>query len=246
LEAQRSKQKLEKPIAAIRPLSGGIAMRTIARTATVLGLVCLAQVPSLFAQSTGFDKFAWYLGAQGGMSIVETQTQTSGAFAAVGGHTLITARRTGLLISVDEIIATKETSSYSDPAVVGGRRSVIFNDLRKFSFTLVAFPFKGSIQPYIGVGVGVMQTVNEYPQGPFNSPAEADQAKKTANDLGTHTFPNFTAGAQIRAGKLIIFAQYELAGSPPSDHLVVGSTHTLNAGIRYKIGSAREEDTGRE
>ena len=127
-------------------------MRTIARTATVLGLVYLAQAPSLFAQSTGFDKFAWYLGAQGGMSIIETQTQTPGAFPAVGAHTLITAKRTGLLISVDEVIMTNETSSYSDPAVVGGRRTVTFNDARKFSFTLLAFPFNGSIQPYIGVG----------------------------------------------------------------------------------------------
>jgi len=221
-------------------------MRTIARTATVLGLVYLAQAPSLFAQSTGFDKFAWYLGAQGGMSIIETQTQTPGAFPAVGAHTLITAKRTGLLISVDEVIMTNETSSYSDPAVVGGRRTVTFNDARKFSFTLLAFPFNGSIQPYIGVGFGVMQTVNEYPSGPFNSPAEADQAEETANDLGTHTFPNFTAGAQFRLGKLLLFGQYELAGSPQSDHLLVGATHTFNAGLRIKIGSSRETNTGRQ
>jgi len=221
-------------------------MRTIARTATVLGLVCLAQVPSLFAQSTGFDKFAWYLGAQGGMSIFETQTQTAGAFPAAGAHTLITAKRTGLLISMDEIIATNETSSYSDPAVVGGRRTVAFNDVRKFSFTLLAFPFNGSIQPYVGVGFGILQTVNEYPAGPFNSPAESDQAKKTANDLGTSTYPNFTAGAQFRLGKMLLFGQYELAGSPQSDHLLVGATHTFSAGLRFKIGSARGSDGGRE
>lgn len=221
-------------------------MRMLARTATVLGLLGLAQAPSLVAQSTGFDKFAWYLGAQGGMTIFETQTQTSGAFPAFGGHTLITAKRTGLLISVDEVVATEETSSYSDPAVVGGRRTVIFNDLRKFSFTLLAFPFKGNIQPYVGVGFGILQTVNEYPSGPFNSPAEADQAKETADDLGTHTFPNFTAGAQFRVGKLLLFGQYELAGSAPSDHLIVGATHTFNAGLRIKIGSARESDVERQ
>jgi hypothetical protein len=246
LEAQRPKQKLEKPIAAIRPLSGGIAMRTIARTATVLGLVCLAQAPSLFAQSTGFDKFAWYLGAQGGMTLLETQTQTLGAFPAAGAHTLITAKRTGLLISLDEVIATDETSSYSDPAVVGGRRTVVFNDVRKLSFTLLAFPFNGSIQPYFGVGFGILQTVNEYPNGPFNSPAEADQAKETANDLGTHTFPNLTAGAQFRLGKVILFGQYEIAGAPQSDHLLVGATHTFNAGLRIRIGGSRDTGTGRE
>ena len=221
-------------------------MRTIARTATVLGLVCLAQAPSLFAQSTGFDKFAWYLGAQGGMTILETQTQTAGAFPAVGGHTLITAKRTGLLISVDEVIMTNETSSYSDPAVVGGRRTVIFNDARKYSFTLLAFPFNGSIQPYLGVGFGILHTVNEYPNGPFNSAAEADQAKETADDLGTHTYPNFTAGAQARLGRFLVFGQYEIAGSPPSDHLLVGATHTFSAGLRIKIGSSRETGTGRE
>lgn len=221
-------------------------MRTIARTATVLGLVCLAQAPSLFAQSTGFDKFAWYLGAQGGMTLFETQTQTLGAFPSVGGHTLITAKRTGLLISVDEVIATNETSSYSDPAVVGGRRTVVFNDLRKFSFTLLAFPFNGSIQPYVGVGFGVMQTVKEYPNGPFNSPAEADQAEETADKLGTHTYPNFTAGAQVRLGKFLVFGQYELAGSPPSDKLLVNATHTFNAGLRIRIGGSRETGTGKE
>jgi hypothetical protein len=145
---------------------------------------------------------------------------------------------------VDEVILTEETSSYSDPAVVGGRRTVLFNDARKYSFTLLAFPFNGSIQPYLGVGFGILHTVNEYPNGPFNSAAEADQAKETADDLGTHTYPNFTAGAQARLGRFLVFGQYE---SPvPRRRITSSARPTPSTRGRIKIGSSRESSTGRE
>ena len=112
------------------------------------------------------DAFSWYIGPQGGTIIFETPNQTQGAIPSVGGHFLIMARRTGLLLSFDEGIAQDQKTSFADPSAPGGVRSVTFNDLRKYSAILVAYPLRGHLQPFLGVGLGILQTGNEYPRTP--------------------------------------------------------------------------------
>jgi hypothetical protein len=218
-------------------------MRMLGRTATVLGLACLAQAPSLSAQSIiGFDSFKWYIGAQGGFTIFETPRQTRGGIFTAGGHVLVTARRTGLLLSVQEGIKTNQLSSYPDATALNGTRNVTFNDLRKYSVSILAFPFKTIAQPYVGIGFGLLQTVNEYPVTTGLTPAQAGVVEDQAHEQGSYTFASFTGGVQIRLSQFAVFGQYQITTSPSSGHLITGPTHELTAGLRISLGSSREDD----
>ncbi len=218
-------------------------MRMLGRTATVLGLACLAQAPSLSAQSIiGFDSFKWYIGGQGGVTIFETPRQTRGGIFTAGGHVLVTARRTGLLLSVEEGIKKDQLSSYPDAAALNGQRNVTFNDLRKYSVSILAFPFKTIAQPYLGIGFGLLQTVKEYPTVTGLTPSQAEAVRTTAHQQGSYTFASFTGGVQIRLSQFAVFGQYQITTSPGSGHLTTGPTHALTAGLRVSLGSSREDD----
>ncbi len=218
-------------------------MRMLGRTAMVLGLACLSQAPSLAAQSIiGFDSFKWYIGGQGGVTIFETPNQTKGGIITGGGHFLVTARRTGLLIEVQEGFKSNQVSSYPDLSTATGTRRTDFNDLRRYSASLLVFPFKTIAQPYFGVGVGLMQTVNEYPQGPFGTALEEALVKEDANRAGSYTFGMFTGGVQIRVANFAVFGQYQITSSPEFGSLLIGPTHTFTGGLRISLGNSREGD----
>ncbi|MFN8651342.1 MAG: hypothetical protein U0133_05515 [Gemmatimonadales bacterium] len=220
-------------------------MRMLGRTAMVLGLACLAQAPSLSAQSIiGFDSFKWYVGAQGGVTIFETTRQTRGGIFTAGGHMLVTARRTGLLLSVEEGIKKDQLSSYPDATALNGSRNVSFNDIRKYSVSILAFPFKTIAQPYLGIGFGILQTVKEYPTVAGLTPTQAEAVRSTAHQQGSSTFASFTGGVQIRVSQFAVFGQYQITTAPSSGHLLTGPTHALTAGLRVSLGSSREDEVG--
>jgi len=217
-------------------------MRLLGRTAPVLGLACLAYVPTAVAQTTGFETFKWYIGGQAGVTIFETQSQTSGGIFTAGGNLLITAKRTGLLITVEEGFKRNQLSAMEDATAAGGTRSVTFNDIRKYSFSLLAFPFRTIAQPYIGVGIGWLQTVKEYPAG--TTPATAGAAQSLAESAGSLGFGSMTAGVQARVDRFMLFGQYQITSAAAAGKLFVGSTHAFTAGMRISLGGAREGVSG--
>ncbi len=218
-------------------------MRMLGRTAVVLGLACLAQAPSLSAQSIiGFDSFKWYIGGQAGFTVFETPNQTKGGIFTAGGHFLVTARRTGLLFSVEEGFKSNQVSSVVDAASASGRRRVVFNDIRKYSLSLLAFPFRTIAQPYLGVGVGVLHTVNEYPDLTGVAPADKAQLEDFVDAQGTHTFASFTGGVQVRLARFAVFGQYQITSGPEKGNLFEGPTHAFMGGLRISLGSSREDD----
>jgi hypothetical protein len=207
----------------------------LGRTAVVLGLACLVQVPAAHAQLTGFETFKWYVGAHGGVVIFETPSQTRGGIFAAGGDLLVTAKRTGLLISVEEGIETNQLSSFTDSA--GATQQVVFNDLRKYTLALLAFPLRTIVQPYVGLGVGWLQTVKEYPQ--------AGGSQSQAERAGSTGFGTLIGGVQARVSRFIVFGQYQLTSAAAANKLFIGPTHTLTAGMRFSLGNAREGVEGR-
>jgi hypothetical protein len=227
-------------------------MRMLGRTAMVLGLACLSQAPSLAAQSIiGFDSFKWYIGAQGGVTIFETPNQTRGGIFTAGGHFLVTARRTGLLLEVQEGFKKDQLSSFHDQSAAGLNREVRFNNLRRYSASVLIFPFKTIAQPYVGIGFGVLQTGKEYPDGPFGTPADEAGTKILADRVGSHTFAMFTGGVQVRLANFAVFGQYQITTAPGNNfsvdrtyagHLIEGPTHTLMGGLRISLGSSKEGD----
>lgn len=223
-------------------------MRMVTRSMSVAALAVCLGAASLAAQGPVQGDFQWYIGGQAGVLVFRTPAQTRGGMFMAGGHTLITARRTGLLLSVEEGIGSDEQSAYTD--ATGTTQTVTFNDIRKYSAVLMAFPIRSAAQPYLGVGAGLLHAVNPQTTGTsFVSPAAQAQAQQDARDLGSTGFLTLVGGVQFKVGRLVAFGQYQLTSaqgdktleSGASGRLLVGSTHTFSGGLRVSLGSAKEE-----
>jgi hypothetical protein len=208
---------------------------------SVLAL-CLAAA-QLPAQQLGSGGFQWYVGGQGGVMLFETPNQTSDGVVTGGGHLLIMARRTGLLFSVEEGFGSKEVTSYTDGN--GSVQTVTFNDLRKYSAMLMAFPLQIPIQPYVGVGLGLLHIVNPRPSDTGST--------ETASALGSTGFASVLGGVQLKVARFIAFGQYQITsgmttqrfressiGRDATGKMLNGPTHTFSAGLRIGLGNARE------
>ena len=230
-------------------------MSVLSRKIPLVALVCGFGAASLSAQSLHRkDDFQWYVGGQAGVLIYKTPTQSRGGNLMVGAHTLIKARRTGLLLAVDEMVAKDQTSSFSSSSSPGATESVTFNDIRRYSATLMAFPIRSAMQPYLGIGVGLMQVVN--PQPVTNTSAEQ---QAVASNLGSSAFGTLVGGLQLHVGRLMAFGQYQITTGPrthtvtsgtdlapttSSGHLIDGMTHSFVGGLRFSLGSSRESIAG--
>src|SRR5262245_46057175 len=124
-------------------------MRMLIRSIPAVALVLALGTAHVEAQAPGNGNFQWYIGGQGGAMFFKTPTQDWSGIPSFGGHTLIVAKRTGLMLSIDEGFGSDETSAYTDG---NGVQSVTFNDIRRYSGVLMAFPIKAAAQPYLGVG----------------------------------------------------------------------------------------------
>lgn len=217
-------------------------MRMITRSIPVAALALCLGTAALSAQEPGNGTFQWYVGGQGGVMVFRTPEQDATAIPTFGGQALIVAKRTGLLLSVEEGVGSTETSSYTD---LGGTQTVTFNDIRKYSAVLMAFPIRSPAQPYLGVGYGLIHVVN--PQAGFTG------SNSVANELGSSGFGTFLAGLTFQVGRFMAFGQYQITTAPSVDvvqddlgnvlgagRLLEGPTHTFTGGLRFGLGGARE------
>jgi hypothetical protein len=215
-------------------------MRMVTRIFPLAALALSLGVARLPAQQPG-SNFQWYIGGHGGILNFRTSAQDRGTMPMGGGHLLVTARRTGLLIAVEEGFGSDEVAQFTDG--VGAVQTVTFNDIRKYSATLMAFPLRIPIQPYFGVGLGIMQVVN---------PVTASERQTAANDLSTTGFASFLGGVQFKVARFVGFGQAQITTAPTVQQssgfganvgrgrLVEGPTYTLSAGLRIGLGNARE------
>jgi hypothetical protein len=214
-------------------------MRSIPAAALLLGL----GAAGLAAQQPGNGNFQWYIGGQGGAMFFKTPTQGRSGIPTFGGQALIVARRTGLMLSFEEGVGSNETSAYTDAS---GLQSVTFNDIRKYSAMLMAFPIRSAAQPYLGVGYGILHVVNP-------TPASAGAFQSDAAELGSFGFGSFVGGLQFQVGRFMAFGQYQITTSPSQKSVIAsdgtllavgrlldGPTHTFSGGLRIGLGSARE------
>jgi len=227
-------------------------MRMLTRSIPVAGLaLCLGAGP-LLAQGSGNSDFRWYVGGHGGVTFFSTPTQGSSEMPVAGGHLLIVAKRTGLLLSFEHGFGSDETSSYdflvtdSTGAVINaGTVPTTFSGLRKASAVLMAFPIKNDyLNPYLGLGVGIIQTTGNDPDSP------------TTSALGSSGFGTLIGGLEFRISRFTAFGQYQITTKPQVDEVTTDlgggasliefgrltddGTHTLTAGLRFDLGRARE------
>ena len=230
-------------------------MRKVTLSIPVVALALCLGAAQLPAQQPGNSTFQWYVGGHGGVINFETPSSGRENFPLGGAHLLVTARRTGLMISIEQGFGSDEPSSYTfqmfDPtgALVDQQTvPVTFNYLRKYSAMLLAFPIKGPMTPFFGVGVGILHTGGHTPD---------DEA---ARQIGSSGFGSLVGGLNFKISHFSAFGQYQVTTGPKTQaiseedaagnrfvafgNLYTGPTHTLSAGLRFNFGNARERATG--
>ena len=122
-----------------------------------------------------------------------------------------------------------------------GTQQVAFNDVLRFSFHLIAFPWRGIVEPYIGVGAGIMYAVSPVALNTSGyTPAELATLYDTVDDLTSTGFASLVGGLQIKGGPFMIFGQYQINTAPSRGNAFVGSTQTASVGLRLLLGSSRD------
>jgi len=190
------------------------------------------------------QRFKWFFGASGGAMFFETQSRTRSGIPTAGAHINIVARRAGLMLGVDEAFGSAEPTAFLDPSDNFNQRAVTFDHIRRYGFTLTGYPVRGTLEPYLGVGFGITQVVNPQVGGVFASQEDAAISEAFAKDVSADGFASLMAGVQFRVGRISAFGQYQINTPPAQEHLLRGPLHLLTAGVRFSLGSAKEDVKG--
>ncbi|HET8712756.1 MAG TPA: porin family protein [Gemmatimonadales bacterium] len=204
-------------------------------------------------QGRGFNtNFQWFWGAQGGAFVSKTNTQPLVYDPIVGGHWLITSRRTALYVAYEQAFFLTDANAVifdqnsSNSSVGPSFRDVSFNDMRRIMFGVLAFPAQKVIEPFGGGGFALMQVLNATPDCSSGCTlSEATEAGDRVHEASSRAFFWLMGGLQINySSKLNVFAQYILT-SGAANFLLESNTHTLQGGIRVSMGSSKEGITER-
>ena len=205
-------------------------------------------------QGRGFNtNFQWYWGAQGGAFASKTNVQPMVYDPIIGGHWLVKSRRTALYVAYEQSFFLSEaTAVIQDPnsiqsAAGPGFRDVNFSDMRRFMFSVVAFPAQNVLEPFAGTGFALQQVLDPIPDCTSQSCtlSEATEAADRAHEAASKAFFWLMGGLQINySSKLNVFAHYILT-SGAANFLLESNTHSLQGGIRYSLGSSKEGITER-
>jgi hypothetical protein len=192
------------------------------------------------------DRFKWAIGAQGGVLFFSTQRQTMSGIPAAGAHLSIVSRRGGLEVGVDEAFGSDEPTAFVDPNSGNVTREMQFDRLRRYGFTLTGYPVRGPVEPYFGVGFGMLQVVDPRfdPNTVFTSNAQAAASQQTAKKLSASGFVSVLAGFQFRFSEVAAFAQYQVNTAPRQGDLLRGTGQSIMGGFRISLGRAREDIRG--
>ncbi|HEV8598038.1 MAG TPA: hypothetical protein VGQ69_01610 [Gemmatimonadales bacterium] len=190
------------------------------------------------------DRFKWFFGAEGGALLFETQSQTQSGVPAAGAHLAVISRRAGMMIGVDEAFGSNEPTAFVDPNTGNQVQPVQFDRIRRYGFNLTGYPVRGALEPYLGVGFGLLQVLSPELTGTFTSKEELDLSAQEAHDRAASGFVSFLAGLQFRVGRVAAFGQYQINSSPAAGSLLRGPGHLIMGGIRLSLGSAKEEIRG--
>jgi len=175
------------------------------------------------------DSYTWKLGLQAGSMIVQTRTQDSELTPSVGAHILVMGRRGGLMLGVDEALGSDEKSGL-----------IVFNDVRRIQAMLMAFPVAAPLEPYFGLGGGIMQVVSPRVDPVVQDPFQRDALLESARDASASGFLTALFGVQGRWNRFTAFGQGQIHTAPSDDKLLRGVSYSIHGGIRIGLGSAKE------
>jgi len=222
-------------------------MKWLSRACVALAIAMAMVAQPAASQRRASDRsFQWYWGAQGGAFYYQTAAQPYYFDPVMGGHWLITARKTALYLSYEQaVFLTDALGAIPDPSspscsVGVACRDVTFGDMRRIMFGVLAFPLQKFIEPFAGGGFAMMQVLDPVVDcSSCLTSSEAFEAQERAEDASSKAFFWLMGGLQINVSKLSVFGHYILT-SAAAGFLIQGTTHSFQAGLRYSLGSAKE------
>ncbi len=135
----------------------------------------------------------WWWGGQASAFLYKTPAQTSNQVAIdVGGHWLITGKRSALYMSFNQVIF--ESGAQSAIFDGGGTRLVDFGNGRRIQAMLYAIPTDTKLQILAGGGFAIHQITDAVAQGPFASPQEQLSVESAISQFDTKAFAVLSAG----------------------------------------------------
>jgi hypothetical protein len=169
---------------------------------------------------------------------------------------MITKSRVALHISAEQAFFNEnsefpvynrdpERLGRNDTAFVVGIGDVRMRNMRRYSASLFAFPFqRAGLRTYLGLGValnevrgtnitGVNQVVDSLPTICCAAYESLESARST-------TSPLLTAGLQAQLSRFVVFGQVTAMPAKRSFLFSERETYSVEGGIRFNIGSARE------
>jgi hypothetical protein len=222
-------------------------MKPLSRLALSALLLSLA-ARTANAQASSDHSYRWYWGAQAGGMVYHTNAQGYYLDPVIGGHWLITAKRVALYMGAEEaFFLTDARATIADQNSATGLRDATFSRVRRLFMGVVAFPLQRRIEPFAGGGFAVM-TISDATADCSGTTANSQcatineqfAAQSLVDDAGSKAAAWVLGGVQINMGKLAVFGQYMLT-SAASGFLISGTTHTFQGGIRYSLGSSKED-----
>ncbi len=237
-------------------------MRILKQSLALVALGSLLSIAPATAQQAGTSAFRWYVGGHGGVTSFRTNAGGRDLMPVAGGHLLIIAKRTGLLLSVDQGFGSDvptqtlfEVRDSVDNVLNSGVMDWTFQGIRRYSAILMAYPLRNpNIQPFVGIGAGIAHTTSNSP-GPF-----ADG--RVENELSSTGFGTAVGGLEFRLGPFSAFGQYQITTKQGFKQLTtvlqqdatgntlfrrldygewtLGAFHTVTGGLRLSLGRARE------
>lgn len=201
----------------------------------------LAAAPAA-AQQASSTSYQWYWGAQAGALRYKTAAQPYYFDAVFGGHWLITAKRSALYLAYEQ-------AHFSVPAVglaansQGGSPWVTqFSDVRRVLIGVMVMPVQGHIQPLLGGGFALMQVLSPAVNCSSGCASSTDSlnAQNDVNTAASNAFIWASVGLQINFGKLGVFGQAFVNSATPT-FLLQGPTFAIETGLRYSLGSSKED-----
>src|SRR5207247_4567120 len=160
----------------------------------------------------------------------------------LGGHWLITARRTALSVASEQaLFLTDAQAVIFDPGSSGCSvgngpcRDVSFHDMRRLMFGVLAFPAQKVIEPFAGGGFALMQVLNPAVDCTGCNTSQAVEADDRVHTAASKAFFWVMGGLQINySSKLNVFAHYLLTSSA-ANFLLQSNTHPLQGRLRLRL-----------
>ena len=181
----------------------------------------------------------------------KTNTEEYAYDPVVGGHWLITARRTALYLAYEQAMFLADAHAVifdpnsANSSVGPAFRDVTFSDVRRILFGVIAYPSQKVIEPMAGGGFALQQILNPQVDCTGCTLGEATEAANRVAAASSKAFFWVLGGLQMNySARFNIFAQYMLTSSS-AEFLLDGNTHSLQAGVRYSLGTSKEGITDR-